>query len=224
MHSCLAFVDRLRLLNSHLPSCGQASLVNLDVCAAATSSLALLSQQEISGRQRRGPGFVEGTHWKGHLIELDSKANMGSNAVQWDSGKSRPPLSSKPREWGQVSEGGVLSGRQWEERARHFYLCGWFGFFVVGAMRSGTDETAGWWHLPKPSTGNFVSCWWYPRGGWGTGQIFTTYGRHVPNVTMDLWLHQAKMRFKRTQTQEEFISIVLMAFTMFCNHHHYLFS
>lgn len=61
MHSCLAFVDRLRLLNVHLPSWGQASLVNLDVCTTATSSLDLLSQQEISGREKRGPGFVEGT-------------------------------------------------------------------------------------------------------------------------------------------------------------------
>lgn len=59
MHSCLAFADWL--LNSHLLPRGQASLVNLDVCAAATSSLDLLSQQDISGGQKRGPGFVEGT-------------------------------------------------------------------------------------------------------------------------------------------------------------------
>lgn len=73
MHSCLAFVERLRLLNSHLLSWGQASLVNLNVCATAISSLDLLSQQEISG-------FVKG-HWKGHPIELGSRANLGSNAA-----------------------------------------------------------------------------------------------------------------------------------------------
>lgn len=79
MHSCLAFVDRLRLLNSHLLSWGQASLVNLNVCATAISSLDLLSQQEISGRQKGGPGFVK-EHWKSHLIELGSRTNLGSNA------------------------------------------------------------------------------------------------------------------------------------------------
>lgn len=131
----------------------------------------------------------------------------------------------------QQAEGVGPGQRRWSSewkamgRKSKAFLFVWLvWFFVVGAMRSSTHETARRWHLPKPSTGNFVSCRWYPRGGWGTGQIFTTYGRRVPNVTMDLWLHQAKMRFKRTQTQEEFISIVLMAFTMFCNHHHYLFS
>ena len=82
MYSCLAFVGWLGLLNSHLPSWGQASLVNLDVYATVTSSQDLLSQQEISGRQMRGPGFphLKG-RWKGRPIELGSKANLGPETI-----------------------------------------------------------------------------------------------------------------------------------------------
>lgn len=110
MHSCLAFVDRLRLLNSHLLSWGQASSVNLNVCATAISSLDLLSQRETSGGQERGPGFVKG-HCKGHPVEPGSKANLGSKAVGWDSGKNPAPTPSKLRNCGQVSNPGVLSGK-----------------------------------------------------------------------------------------------------------------
>lgn len=110
MHSCLAFVDQLRLLNSHLLSWGQASSVNLNVCATAIGSLDMLSQRGVSGGQERGPGLVKG-HWKGHPVELGSKADLGSKAVGWDRGQNPVPTPSKLRNCCQVSNRGVLSGQ-----------------------------------------------------------------------------------------------------------------
>lgn len=88
MHSCLASVAG-SLLNPHLPFWGQTSLVNLDVCVDATSSLDLPYQQGSSSG-KWGSGLLKGP-WKGCLIEQVSKANLYTmqsslmvyNAVGW---------------------------------------------------------------------------------------------------------------------------------------------
>lgn len=95
MHSCLASVGWLRLLNPHLPVRSQASLVNLEVVADATSGVDLPDQRETSDRMW-APGFAERT-LEGVADGAGFKGKLGANAVWWGTGKSCPPLPGKLR-------------------------------------------------------------------------------------------------------------------------------